>query len=389
MTEFTPLSDGFSPSRYGALNALWADVLRKSLGLDAESGFQAVLGAAGQVQVQGPLWNVLCDTQLGEAPAIHCASPGLKRRSAGYRRLISALQSDTELALQTRLGAHYSDWVRFRCAPDQTDRQVPLFRRWCQTVFSGAEAANLAAGFESLARTDALIAARDRLAADMAETVDRDAPGRGDRYLPAYSTGAIAPDHDFFYRPGGRIDFDCAGVTDRPGLRAAQGTDRILPGARGGIFDPLERKVLGARLTISGNLGQCTIIPVDPCAWYDPQIVDFVHHHAYDQQVWDPNSAMGGWAHFFGPGGVLEKSVTRLVLVRDYDVTVTFHAQFTASEQQTLRAMTQSGVWPLLAEMPGRDQQIDLLDRGSAGVSLRLRQVPDGLACLGRMISTH
>lgn len=379
MTELVPVPGGYFPERYRALNAAWQRALSAALCLP-EDRFQVVLGTATRDAAHETLQH-LCDATPGTAPAVHVAHLGSKRRSAGYRRLLEALQSDTELALQTRLGRQYRNWIHSRATPGR--RQTRLFHDWARASFPAETAADLIAAFATLARADPLIAARDRLAAELADGTDN---GTGSRpFRPGYSP-ALHPTHGaFFTRPGCRVALDSDAAAQPPAPPCGPGCDRILPGAESGIFDPLERKLLAARITVDGSFGDRAVVSVDPCAWYDPQLVDAVRDRPDDPDPWEGGSAMGGWRSFFGPGAALERSVARLVFVRGCDLNVTFHTGLTGAEQAALADKARQGVWPIYAHgaPPGHRVKIDAThpDR----VSVRLWQVPRQIICLGRI----
>ncbi|MBB0244782.1 hypothetical protein FNQ90_11865 [Streptomyces alkaliphilus] len=78
-------------------------------------------------------------------------------------------------------------------------------------------------------------------------------------------------------------------------------------------------------------------------------------------KVWDPLATAGDWNSFFAqPNGSLARRLSELVLVSDYEITVTSHTTYEQSEVARFEAGVQGGVWPFFSGSPAATHNTEI-----------------------------
>ena len=264
-------------------------------------------------------------------PGACTLSPSFSRT---YRRLLGAVLPEIGVGLRGRLGAAYPDWVAYRnAAPMELDQRA-AFRGWAQRALPPADRASACRVFDAAAR-DPVSRARDAFAKLQFREM-RIARGKGVRPLPSYGLSPETAARACFPITGGRLHFDSDRLLPiETGTLLPGGARRpsMLPALRGDAFDPLERRLATARITVQGQVGARAVLPVTPGGWYDADLVQRAFAAGPCAAVWDGCATVGGWSAFFGPHGTLMRHAAQLLLVSDVQVRWTCAGRFDAAEQ--------------------------------------------------------
>jgi hypothetical protein len=327
--------------RYDALDAGWRGAMLRAIGL----------GGADVQWVPGALDAALSETAAGLScladrvpPATATAPLAVAGRiaprwSTAYRQLLSALLPEIGVGLRGYLGAAYPGWVRYRNAANPDLTQKVLFRRWVQGALRADMRREVCRLFDAAAR-DPVSRARDAFGAATFHDVS---VGRNGRLVPVpgYATAPSNLAAAFFAVQGGNIRFDSDQLQPADRGDLAHGGARLpalLPGLRSDPFDPLERRLAAARITVRGQVGSRAVVPVAPRGWYDAQIVQRALSAGPCSNVWDNSTGHCGWAAFFGPRGAMLRHAAQLLLVADLRVELTYAGVFDETEQARILA---------------------------------------------------
>ncbi len=178
------------------------------------------------------------------------------------------------------------------------------------------------------------------------------------------------------------IDFNSDTMESRLQHTTAKGSasgfyDIFSAGASGG-FDQLNKQASESSLTVKGRVGQYATLVTHPMDWFES--AEFMR--AYNNKgadVWDPQSSAGGWDSFFGqPNGSLARRLSQLVLVSDYDLTVTSHATYSQDQVQKITAEASGGVWPFFSASVSASHETQYHHNDDGTLSVR-HQLPKGI----------
>lgn len=343
MSELLDLGGHGLGRRHDALDAGWRGAMLRALGLPG-GGLQWVQGgldasltetAAGLSAIADRLPPLTTTARLPVMPAGHTA-PSL---SQAYWRFLGAVLPETGVGLRGCLGAAYPGWVAYRNAAPTNVTQRALFRRWAGAALPEGKREDALRLFDAAAR-DPVSRARDAFGAmqfrDM--RIGRDG---GLVPVPSYDLTPDTVAQARFPIRGGRITFDSDRLVAAETGALTQGGVRrpsMLPGLRGDAFDPLERRLATARITVQGHVGARAVVPVAPGSWYDADLVQRAFAAGPCAAVWDAWASVGGWSAFFGPIGTMAHHASQLVLVSDVQLCWTCAGRFDDGDQARLLA---------------------------------------------------
>ena len=354
------------------LNAGWYNVVANALHLDPQH-FQLAQGTLGlQTADSSGLWR-MADAVPPSAVVHYYDASGLSQRSSAYGELLEALLPETGSGLRDALGDMYAAWVTYANA---NGWDAHTFDDWAQKHLPPTKAVRAKAVYLETANSPLLkaIAAYNDAANqetfvgpdDKSFSLYRYSPSRDDA-VSAINTGSSAT-----------IDYDSE--TADTSLKqttvegSASGFYDIFSGAAEGSLDKLNTEAAAHRITIKGTIHKVATLAVVPGAWFTSAEFTRAYNAKGNFDVWDAQSNAGDWNSFFEqPNGSLARRVSQLVLVSDYDITVTSHASYTQEDYQQIKSDASFGVWPFFSGHASATHTTDYTLNKDSSLSARFR----------------
>jgi|SRR5271166_5514036 len=336
------------------LNAGWYNVVAEALKLDPAT-FMLAQGTLGLQTADSSGLFQMSDAVPPPSAVAYFDSAGMSKRSSAYGLLLQALLPEGGSDLRDVLRDQYSDWVAFlptylKANPGKT--QLEAFNAWSEANMDPRAAAKAKTTFilaQNAPLYNALVALSDPNA--KAQFVDT---ARKPFSLYIYSATSTAATDAINKGGSAKIDFDSATsnktLTHRTIEGAASGFYNIFSGEASASFDQLNTTAASSRLTISGTLNKYATLSVVPGSWFTSSELLRAYNGNNDNNVWDPNAgSVGSWNSFFGDKGSLARRVSQLILVSDYDITVTSFASYSQNDLQQISTKASFGVWPFFS----------------------------------------
>lgn len=336
------------------LNAAWKEVVTKALGLD--SSFKLAQGSLGlQTSDSSGLFSMADaippDTDLYDAGSVATFS-------GGYKMLLQALLAEQGTDLATYLGDNYINWINYRNAyfnanPMSEDSQEAVFKKFANQRLDPQSIPGALSAFQKQAQAPLNLAL--------------DAVRKTSNYQQFTSTSGqittlpiYAPtlDNAKTQLNAGAgpftIDFDSTEtektLTQTQIDGAASGFWNIFDGGATANFDKLNTKAASSGFTIQGQINKIATLSVTRGNWYSDNEYKRAINAKNDMSVWDPQSNAGNWGSFFNqPDGSLARRVSQIVLVSDYEFTVTSNATYSDQEYQQIKTSATFGIWPFFS----------------------------------------
>ena len=376
----------------GLLNYGWRNYLSAMMGLDPAT-FQLAQGTLG-LQTSDSSGLFLMADAVPPVGSVHFYdSSSMNKRSSAYSVLLSALLPETNPnALANALGDQYAAWIKWKAAnpPTSGETYLALFQRWASQ--SNADPGVLAAGETSImaVQQDPL------LMAYMAYTNPAGqqsfvSPSGSIFTLPIYSTthqaatdaiagsGASIPRLNF---DSGTIAPHGASTSRLAAMTSLAGPVRFFGGIQTGVgslrtsgvgnrLTQLNTDAPAQRVTIVGRVGSYATLASSPGSWYASGEVSRAWKGKGNGAIWDAGVASGGWESFFDPtSGSLARYVSQLILISDYQLTVTVYGQFTQSDVILVRNAAIRGAWPLFSSAEPPTHNVSYRINSDASMSL-------------------
>lgn len=339
------------------LNAGWYNVVTKALKIQ-DPTFLLAQGTLGLQTADSSGLFLMSDAVPPSAAVAYFDAGGMRRRSAAYAMLLKGLKPEVSTDLPDVLGDQYAAWYAYLKGYDwdaagAVTTQLQLFERWANR--------NLDPGKTS----QAIAAFKQGLDCPLGKAIDAvNDPGNKQEFLtPAkqkYSLYPYAATADAAVKAvnaGGSADINFSSESMDTSLEhttvqgSASGFYDIFSGGASGSFEKLNQKAAASGWSIKGRIGKFATLVTRPSgAWYDSAEVTRAVSAKNDNKIWDPNANVGDWGSFFGqPNGSLARNITQLVLVSDYDITVTSHAQYSSEDKTVIQTKAEFGVWPFFS----------------------------------------
>jgi hypothetical protein len=282
----------------------------------------------------------------------YCGASGLSSRASAYDILLHRLIGEGDDTLRNALGDQYAKWIAYRDADNSSLTQLQLFQTWADRNLDPGEVAATVTVFQQQT-TLPLNVALDALAnaSNQQSFVD----SAGTTYsLYKYSPTLEEAQQVIEMGVPANIAFDSqsmnTSLSDVWVEGAASGFYNIFLAGTGGSFEQLNAKAASARLTIDGHIGSFVTLNTQPGAWFTSSEFLRAYCGKDDNTVWTPGASADNWDSFFSqPDGSLTRRVGQLALVSDYKISVTSHALYSESDQQTIEAVTEFGIWPFFS----------------------------------------
>lgn len=337
------------------LNAKWRNYVAQVCGIHAtDNVFQVAQGNLGLQSSDSSGLFLMGDTVPTDSPTGYYQSSS-NRRSSAYNSLLFSMAPQDSSDLRTVLSDQYANWIAYRKSyytdPKNTPfvSQVKLFEGWANGNLD-PQVAQKAMTVYKEAQLSPLNKAID--AYNDSSNQQSFVASDGNTYSLYRYTGTIDEAKDAIANGNSisQFEFDSATATDKTEHTftegAAEGFYDIFAGEAGASFEQLNTKASSTRITVSGHIGKSAVLLTQPGAWYSSGIVGTAFKHPNDNTVWS-SKASNDWDSFFSqPDGMLARYITSLLLVSDYELTVTIHAKFSKSEFQKVKTEAVVGVWP-------------------------------------------
>ncbi|MGC9368766.1 MAG: hypothetical protein ACP5DX_04405 [Paracoccaceae bacterium] len=332
------------------MNAGWRNVVAQAMGMDPNT-FQMAQGNLGLQSDDSSGLFLMANAVPPRSTTAYYDPSGKNKRSTAYNQLLHAMLPTSSSGLRAALKDQYSNWIAYRNA-DTTDlTQKELFKKWASRHLDpGQETAALTAFDKTLS---------DPLNVALNNYVDKAyymtfTNSAGQSYsLPAYSCTIEAAKKAINEGAPATINYNSAtATTSTDGTTvsgSASGFYDIFSGSVGGSFEQLNKLATSSDFTITGTIGKYATLASQAAGWLDDSEISRAYNAKNDNTIWDPNSNMGDWESFFGTDGSLARRMSELLLVSDYDLTVTSKATYSKDDFQQIKSEASFGVWPFFS----------------------------------------
>lgn len=102
-------------------------------------------------------------------------------------------------------------------------------------------------------------------------------------------------------------------------------------------------------ITVTGRIGAYGTLMLPPAPGEDPGQISRAYNAKQDASVWLSGESAASWERFFGRGGPLARRVSQVLLVSDYDLTMTSKARFCTADVAQIEAAA-TGIWPFFGQ---------------------------------------
>lgn len=355
------------------LNAAWKEVVTKALGLD--SSFKLAQGSLGlQTTDSSGLFSMADaippNTDLYDAGSVVTFS-------GSYKMLLQALLAEHGTDLAAYLGDNYINWINYRNAyftanPLSEEAQEVVFKKFANQRLDPQSIPGALSAFQKQAQAPLNLAL--------------DAVRKTSNYQQFTSTSGqittlpiYAPTLDnakIQLNEGAgpfTIDFNSTEtektLTQTQIDGAASGFWNIFDGGVKGDFEKLNAKAATSGFTIQGQINKMATLSVTRGNWYSDNEYKRAINAKNDMSIWDPQSNAGNWDSFFQqPDGSLARRVSQIVLVSDYEFTVTSNATYSDQEYQQIKTSATFGIWPFFSASASATHTTDVQHSSSGNL---------------------
>ncbi len=363
------------------LNAGWYNVVRQALNLDAAT-FQLAQGTLGlQTSDSSGLFR-MSDAVPPSASVAYFDAGGMVMRSSAYGLLLHALLPETGSDLRQALGDQYANWITYRNNYwtqnlQSTLTQEQLFEQWANRFLDPQQASTAITVFKKAATTP-LNQALDALVAPGAQQQFVDSASQA-YSLYKYSATVEAAKQAIANGTSASISFDSKTMDTKLVHTTAHGSATgfydIFWGGAGGGFEQLNQKASSSEWSISGTINKYATLATEAGSWFISGELARAYNAKDDNTVWDPMANVGDWHSFFDQdSGSLARRVSQLVLVSDYELTVTSSASYSSEELTKIQTDAHFGIWPFFSSSASvtHTQQVTTNAEGQLVVEYKL-----------------
>ncbi|NQY31144.1 MAG: hypothetical protein HRT69_16970 [Flavobacteriaceae bacterium] len=336
------------------LGASWRNFLSQQMGLNPKT-FQLAIGGLG-LQTSDNLGLFLMSDGLPPSSAVKYYSPdNTNSRASAYGMLLNGLLPEGDPnGIQNALGNNYTSWIEWQQAnpPVAGDTYLGRFKQW--GLEAGIDPGTLVRGEAAILQSEnsSLIKALNNY---MSKDAQQTFAQPGQPSVSAYIYTATSDNAIRAINAGqslNNINFDSSTESSKIDKvfidGSASGFYSIFSAAGSGSFEKLNKKASESKFTITGRIGKFATLVTGPGGnWYSSAEVNRAATGKDDNTIWNPNTPSITWGSMFEqPEGQLCRFMQNLVLVSDYDITVTSHASYTKEEYQEIKTKASAGVWP-------------------------------------------
>ena len=347
------------------LNASWKEVVTKALGLD--SSFKLAQGSLGlQTTDSSGLFHMADaippDTDLYDTDSVQTFS-------GSYKMLLQALRAEQGTDLAGYLGDNYTNWINYRNAyfnanPLSEESQEAVFKKFANQRLDPQSVPGALSAFQKQSQAPlnlALDAVRNPSNYQNFTSLSGQVTT-----LPTY-TPTIDQARSQINEGAGpfTIDFDSTEaikeLTKTQIDGAASGFFDIFSGGVDGSLDALNTKTATSGFSIKGQINKMTTLSINRGNWYSDNEYKRALNAKNDATIWDYQSNAGNWDSFFKkPTGSLARRVSQIVLVSDYEFTVTSNSTYSDQEYQQIKTSAKFGIWPFFSTNGSSNHTTDI-----------------------------
>jgi hypothetical protein len=381
--------------RVRELNAGWYNQINEALGLKPDN-FLLAQGTLGLGTADGSGLYRMADVVPPSASVAYFDAGNMRSRAQAYEMLLNALLPEGGISLMNAMGPMYTRWVEYNNEriKDKTNKETftEALERWSKNNLEPAIQVKVKTYIQQAENTP-LNHALNALGAPGA-TQNFVAPDQSIYSLFVY-LGAT-PEQALEAINGGTatgIAFDSnkmnTTLTHTTVEGSASGFYDIFSGGLSGEFEQLNTMAAFSDFKITGKIGASATLPVKYSNWYNSAEVERAQGAPNNFNIWNRNANAGNWEGFFDPNtGSLSRSVSQLILISDYDITVTSNAKYSAEQYQKIRASAKFGVWPFFSASGKATHETDY-QQGAEGSLVVKHTLPRGIIQIwGVTIST-
>lgn len=360
-----------------ALNAGWYNVVTQAMGI-SDPNFQLAQGTLGLQTSDSSGLFLMADSCPEDSAVAYYDPSGLSKRSSGFQMLLSALLPEGGTTLTTVLGDMYPAWITFKTAfytANPTTSMTPL------QIFTSFANQKLDPGLASKATNTFLQAANaplNQALAAMASPASMQTfldSAQNSYNLYKYSDTIVNAQGAINNGGSAQINFDSSTMNTTLNSTFAEGGASgyygIFSGGASASFQALDTTAAQSRVTVTGSINKFATLAVNPLNWFTSSEYLRAYNGKNDNTIWDPAGNSGGWDAFFGPTGQLASRVDQLLLVSDYDITVTSMASYSAAQYQQIKAQASFGVWPFFSAHSSATHTTDYSQNAAGNLVVR------------------
>lgn len=351
------------------LNAGWYNAVSDALGLSSDPNFLLAQGTLGLQTTDSSGLFRMSDTVPPSAAVAYFDAGGTDMRSSAYPMLLGALLPETGTGLAAVLGDQYVNWIAYRNAyvwptpPAQQPTQEQVFEAWANQRLDPGLAQQAINTYKQAANSQ-LNAALNAFHSSNAQQQFVNSSGNPyslytytatvDGAKAAIATGASTS-----------INFNSATMNTTLKHTTAQGSASgfydIFSAGGSASFDQLNTTAASSGWTINGTIGSYATLVTQPGSWYTSGEVSRAYNAPNDNTIWDPMGNSGNWNSFFGqPNGSLARHMSQLILVSDYQITVTSQASYSSEDLTKIQSQASFGIWPFFSADASYSQTTDV-----------------------------
>jgi hypothetical protein len=309
----------------------------------------------------------------------------MRLRSQAYLLLLSALLPETGSGLRQVLGDRYAKWEAHLSAwmkdPNRKGKQREAFEEWAEgnldpkelqrakTVYQQAANSVLGRAYEAL---EAANATQEFIASD------------GTPFsLFRYSSTIKAAEEAILKGASADIKFSSGSMDTKLEHTTVQGSASgfysLFSGGASGSIESLNTTAAFSDFEIVGKIGAFANLPVQPVNWFNSAEFGRAYGAPADFTIWARLANAGNWNSFFAqPKGLLARRVSQLVLVSDYDLTVTSSAKYSAEQFTKIETTVDFSIWPFFSSS-GKATHTTRPEQGADGSLIVKHVLPKGL----------
>lgn len=176
--------------------------------------------------------------------------------------------------------------------------------------------------------------------------------GNGKKLYP-YSKSNLEVQSQLRGGPSCRVSFSSDNMTATTNGKTIHGevggAYRIFSGGAAYQQTEFDSRFASSKLTIEGEMKNYVTVPIQPNSWYSSSQVIRGLKDKSISTVWNRDSRTGHWDTFFGKDGVLKNVVSALVVVGEFDVTITSDSKYTEEDVKSIESSARFGVWPFFS----------------------------------------
>ncbi len=365
-----------------AMNAGWRNEVAKQLSMDKNT-FQLAQGNLGLQTSDSSGLFLMADAVPPQSVVAYFDASGKNKRSTAYNQLLHAMLPSSSSGLVAALGPMYASWIQYRNADTSDLSQEALFDKWADRHLDPNQKTAALTAFKA-AKSDPLNIALDNYV-DKNYYTTMMTPTQQSYSLPTYSCNIAVATSAINTGGSAQIDYSTATASTASNgttvSGSASGFYEIFSGGAGGSYTQLNATAASSGFSIKGSVGKYATVAADAAQWYDASMVNRAWSAKNDNTIWDPNSNAGDWDSFFSTTGSLARRVSQLLLVSDYDLTVTSQASYSDSEYQQITANASFGIWPFFEASTSTTHTVSSTHNADGSLSVRY-QLNKGLIAI-------